>query len=893
MSPLLTDVVLRQRALFGLCALAAILLAAAMWMTLAVAGDAGATLLPSGVPFVDQVTAVEPGGAAALAGLRAGDMIEVRDLSPQDRLRIRTLAAAGKTIALRIRRDGVQRTVTLTPRLLTQGTFWRADGWDQVLSMVGEFWDVFVAALIVWRRRESAEAALLALCLILLNLGTALSPANFWVTPWPELDMVAYALGGTIATGGIVLLATYAVQFARPISRTRRITTWCAYASAALLVLTNNLGTVGEWVGAIDPNAWFWGQPVPSLVVGLAPMALSLACAALALGAARGVELTRIAWACGSLGILYVASMIFETTTSLGTFVHAGTIIVDVAVFVAPLGLTYALLNRRLLDVGFILNRAAVAAVLSALGIAAFVLIEWALSAFFSRLGTTGVLVVNIAAAMIVGLFAPSINRLVGTLVDRVLFSRQTRARERAVRLASGLPYVESRATIARALTRDLCTWLELPSGAVFRRGEDGRFVREEAVGWDEADLLDPADVERVLLQLTADRTLLRINDDGDVTRRPHGDATPALAFPLESRQELIGFIVYSMHAGGVDVDPDERALLADAARLASRGYDAIELATRVEVAYRARIEAEAEAKETLRRANAQLERINAAQARFVPTEFLHFLRRESIVEVVLGDHTLQTMTVLFSDIRSFTTISERMAPPEIFAYLNAYLHRVGPLVREYNGFIDKYIGDAIMGLFPASPSDALRAAVALQKELRIFNLQLEGERKPCVAAGVGIHTGQVMLGTIGERDRMETTVIADAVNAASRLETATKTFGCAILVSRQAHDALTEPGEFLFRRLGSVQVKGKSEAIDAYECFSGDAPEMIERKARGAATFDEALSALQAGDVASARTGFAALADADHDDGPARYFLARCDELTLPERASHPATAR
>ncbi|MGC2404907.1 MAG: adenylate/guanylate cyclase domain-containing protein [Candidatus Cybelea sp.] len=107
----------------------------------------------------------------------------------------------------------------------------------------------------------------------------------------------------------------------------------------------------------------------------------------------------------------------------------------------------------------------------------------------------------------------------------------------------------------------------------------------------------------------------------------------------------------------------------------------------------------------------------------------------------------------------------------------NDYLHRVGPLIREHDGFIDKYIGDAIMGLFPGKADDALNAAIALQREIRVFNLHCEKDGKPTIAAGVGIHTGDLMLGTIGERGRMETTVIADAVNAASRLETATKTF--------------------------------------------------------------------------------------------------------------------
>src|SRR6185312_3113493 len=112
--------------------------------------------------------------------------------------------------------------------------------------------------------------------------------------------------------------------------------------------------------------------------------------------------------------------------------------------------------------------------------------------------------------------------------------------------------------------------------------------------------------------------------------------------------------------------------------------------------AYLARIEAEEEAKEALRRSNAQLERINEAQARFMPNEFLHLLEKKSIVEVTLGDSVRKRMTVLFSDIRSFTTLSEGMKPDEIFAFLNRYLQRAEPIVSENGGFIDKYIGDAV-----------------------------------------------------------------------------------------------------------------------------------------------------------------------------------------------------
>ena len=282
-----------------------------------------------------------------------------------------------------------------------------------------------------------------------------------------------------------------------------------------------------------------------------------------------------------------------------------------------------------------------------------------------------------------------------------------------------------------------------------------------------------------------------------------------------------------------------------------------------------------------MKRSAAAVERINEAQARFMPTEFLQFLGRESIVDVGLGESVLRRMTVLFSDIRSFTTISEGMSPPEIFKFLNDYLRRVGPQVREYDGFIDKYIGDAIMGLFPGKADDALNAAVALQREIRIFNRQLEKEGKPAIAAGAGIHTGELMLGTIGERGRMETTVIADAVNAAARLESATKSFDCSIVLSRETKDAL-ERDRFMLRRLGMLHVKGKSKELEVYEAFDGDPPELVVHKQNTLDRFAEALAALEAEDWAAARHGFAKVAAGCERDGPAAYYLARCGELEI-----------
>ncbi len=118
-----------------------------------------------------------------------------------------------------------------------------------------------------------------------------------------------------------------------------------------------------------------------------------------------------------------------------------------------------------------------------------------------------------------------------------------------------------------------------------------------------------------------------------------------------------------------------------------------------------------------------ELSKINTAYGRFVPHEFLRFLERDSIVDLRLGDQVQKEMSILFADIRSFTTLSEEMSPKQNFDFINSYLSRVGPVIRKHKGFIDKYIGDAVMALFPEAAEDALRAAIEMQEQVSLYNI--------------------------------------------------------------------------------------------------------------------------------------------------------------------------
>ncbi len=209
---------------------------------------------------------------------------------------------------------------------------------------------------------------------------------------------------------------------------------------------------------------------------------------------------------------------------------------------------------------------------------------------------------------------------------------------------------------------------------------------------------------------------------------------------------------------------------------------------------------------------------LNKGYQRFVPEQFLHYLDKENVTQVQLGDQVHKVMTVMFSDIRSFTTLSEKMTPKENFDFLNSYLKHVGPVIRENNGFIDKYIGDAVMALFPHSADDALEAAIGIFENLHDFNENREKIGEPPIEIGLGLHTGPLMMGIIGEDERMEGTVISDNVNFASRLEGLTKHYGARILISEMTYKQLAHPERYLIRNLGKVKVKGKNEPVSVYE---------------------------------------------------------------------------
>jgi adenylate cyclase len=263
----------------------------------------------------------------------------------------------------------------------------------------------------------------------------------------------------------------------------------------------------------------------------------------------------------------------------------------------------------------------------------------------------------------------------------------------------------------------------------------------------------------------------------------------------------------------------------------------------------------------------------NNSYSRFVPREFLSFLDKSNIVDVKLGDQVRKKMTVLFSDIRSFTEISESMSPEENFNFLNSYLKIMGPIIRKNHGFIDKYIGDAIMALFPESPKSALLTALDMQKKLEAYNVVHEDHIK----IGIGLHVGFLMLGTVGEEERMEGTVISDAVNLASRLEGLTKEYHVGIIISKQVLLEIPDLKETQYRFLGSIKVKGKKEVSDVYEVFSSDSEKCLEKKIYFREDFEKAIHLYLNEDYLSALQVFQSIFEFNSEDKACQKYIQLC----------------
>ena len=276
------------------------------------------------------------------------------------------------------------------------------------------------------------------------------------------------------------------------------------------------------------------------------------------------------------------------------------------------------------------------------------------------------------------------------------------------------------------------------------------------------------------------------------------------------------------------------------------------------------------------KQAEVMLRGTNQAYAHFVPNEFLQLLNKVHIIDIQLGNHVEMDMTVLFSDLRSFTTLSEKMSPQENFNFINSYLKEMGPIIRKHNGFIDKFIGDAIMALF-IKADDALNASLMMLQAINNFP---KDSLLAQIKIGIGLNTGKLMLGIIGEQNRLQCTVISDAVNLASRLEDLTKTYASGLVISEDCFMNLTDPSQYSIRFLDNIKVKGRTERVNIFEVFDSEPPKIRGNKLATLQTFEEAVNLYQLHQFSKVKKLMQECLQVNPHDAAAEVYLQRCQNF-------------
>lgn len=266
--------------------------------------------------------------------------------------------------------------------------------------------------------------------------------------------------------------------------------------------------------------------------------------------------------------------------------------------------------------------------------------------------------------------------------------------------------------------------------------------------------------------------------------------------------------------------------------------------------------------------------------ARFFPPEYLRFLDKVDVTDIELGDHISKEMAVMFSDIRSFTTLSEKMSPQENFDFVNAYLRRVSPEIRSHNGFIVKFLGDGMMAVFPNGVDDALAAGVAKSWQVHRYNEKRQAEGLLPIDVGIGIHVGHMMVGMVGEYNRIQGDAFSDNVNLTARLEGLTKFYGVSLLISEDVLTRLTNRQQYKIRFLDRAIVKGRNEPIGVYEVLDAQLPDVCDLKLQTQADFDQGITAYCAGQLQEARDCFEKVLAVNPTDKTGLLYLKRIEIL-------------
>ncbi len=520
--------------------------AATIPLTLNSVAVTGVTVTRAVAPFEWRIDVVR-GSPADEAGLRSGDILDARNVSPTERFRLWSgFWKFGQSVRLVLVRRGERRNVFLTP---SHASF----DWALSLAVAAGFWSGLCAIVLVWRKAEAREVRLIVFWLLTVRLSIQMAPGN-WVTASAPADVVNAAIG-TLMLCGWALLATYATSFPGGHSLILRGLKALTYALAAFTAITQTLAVLAAWYGFTDPVGGIFSAGI-SQGLETAYFIAPVACAILVLARSNGGNRERLAWVFGPTSVYYLIGIAYFLPPQLYPVLQtplAETLFL-VLQLLAPLGLTYAMLNRRLLDVGFVLNRAAVYAGVSVVIIGLFVLAEWALGSWFSSATHTESLLLSALLALVLGLSVRALHHRVDLVLDNIFFRKRHEDEQAIRRFAREAPYI----TNPSILIERTIGVLKEHTGASLVRFE----VASESGCFGGVDANDEA-----IVALHASHQPL---DLGTV----HSSLAGEFAYPLVARGRLLGVLVLGANRSGESYAPDESAAIEQLAQSVGGALD-------------------------------------------------------------------------------------------------------------------------------------------------------------------------------------------------------------------------------------------------------------------------------------------------------------------------------
>ncbi len=429
--------------------------------------DNGWTLVASDRPYVYAVEGVLTHGAAANAGIRVGDRIDLRALSPPDRGALERPDRGQPLIVSPQRRERAFRAVIVPQERTPRSTVW--------LAYLILAWTAVLAGVIAWRRPELADARLLSLMLSSYVLNVAL---EYLRIPFAGSGLFFHAVSGVCLAVALAALVAFTALFARPLSLARRIVDAAAFASVALSATV----AVLTWIGFVT----LWFDPIPfldgafSVLFNDGAQFLVLAAGAAAIVASRGLERQRVSWAVLSMALLLVIFVTNDLIPWLAPDFGGNATLLTVynlAGVVAPVGLTYSVLSRRLLDIGFALNRAAVFSGVSIVVIGLFMIVENALGGWLVTVSRAESLAVSVVIALVIGFSIRWIHGYAERLVDGLFFQKRHRSERALRRFAEEAPFVTDRDVLLARTVDEVMRYAEAQSAAIVTRDADARYV--------------------------------------------------------------------------------------------------------------------------------------------------------------------------------------------------------------------------------------------------------------------------------------------------------------------------------------------------------------------------------------------------------------------------------